>query len=98
MLLILLRNLWDNLDELYIETSLSNRMHLLEKLFKFKLDMSKDIDENIGCFSKLVLDIKRSGDKYIDAYTIIVLMNAIPDSYSDVKAAIKYGKDSATLE
>ncbi|XP_042030009.1 uncharacterized protein LOC121776931 [Salvia splendens] len=47
---------------------------------------------------KLVQDIKRSGDKTIDEYTSIALMNAIPDSYSDVKAVIKYGRDSAPLD
>ncbi|XP_047943402.1 receptor like protein 27-like [Salvia hispanica] len=41
--------------------------------------------------------IKRYGDKTIDGYTSIALMNAIPDSYNDVKAAIKYGRDSAPL-
>ena len=92
------KDLWDKLDDLYTETSLSNRMYLLEKLFKFKLDMSKDIDENIDCFSKLVLDIKRSRDKNIDDYTSIALMNSIPKSYSDVKAAIKYGRDTASLD
>ena len=81
------KDMWDKLDELYTETSMSNRMYLLEKLFKFKLDLSKDIDDNIDTFSKLVQDIKRSGDKTIDEYTSIALMNSIPDSYSDVKAA-----------
>ncbi|KAL0342711.1 UNVERIFIED_CONTAM: Retrovirus-related Pol polyprotein from transposon TNT 1-94 [Sesamum calycinum] len=52
--------------------------------------MSKNIEENIDEFTKLVQDIKLTGDKNIDDYTPIVLLNAIPDVYSDVKAAIKY--------
>ena len=64
----------------------------------FKLDLSKDIEDNIDIFQKLVQDIKRSGDKTIDEYTSIALMNDIPDSYNDVKAAIKYGRDSAPLD
>ncbi|KAL0426944.1 UNVERIFIED_CONTAM: Retrovirus-related Pol polyprotein from transposon TNT 1-94 [Sesamum latifolium] len=39
-------------------------------------------------------DIKLTGDKNIDDYTPIVLLNAIPETYSDVKAAIKYGRDN----
>ena len=91
-------DMWKLLDTLYTETSMSSRMYLLEKLFKFKLDLAKDIDDNVDRFQKLVQDIKRSGDKTIDEYTSIALMNAIPDSYSDVKAAIKYGRDSAPLD
>ncbi|XP_047943470.1 receptor-like protein 40 [Salvia hispanica] len=95
--------MWKLLDTLYTETSMSSRIYLLEKLIKFKLDLAKDIDDiNVDRFKKLVHDIKRSGDKTIDEYTSIALMNAmmnaIPDSYSDVKAAIKYGRDSAPLD
>ncbi|KAL0324595.1 UNVERIFIED_CONTAM: putative mitochondrial protein [Sesamum calycinum] len=60
--------------------------------------MSKDIEENIDEFTKLVQDIKLTGDKNIDDYTPIVLLNAIPEVYSDVKAAIKYGRDNVSLD
>ncbi|KAL2243553.1 UNVERIFIED_CONTAM: hypothetical protein Sindi_0473300, partial [Sesamum indicum] len=43
-------------------------------------------------------DIKLTGDKNINEYSPIVLLNAIPETYSDVKAAIKYGKDSVNNE
>ncbi|CAH9139773.1 unnamed protein product [Cuscuta epithymum] len=92
------KSLWDKLEELYTETSLPSRMFLLEKFFKFRLDMSKDIEENLDVFTKLISDIKLSGDKHIDDYTPIALLNAIPDSYSDVKSAIKYGRDNITLD
>ncbi|KAL2237492.1 UNVERIFIED_CONTAM: Retrovirus-related Pol polyprotein from transposon TNT 1-94 [Sesamum indicum] len=74
-----------------------------QKVFKaidgrYKLDLSKNIDENLDDFTKLIQDIKLTGDKYIDEYSPIVLLNAIPESYSDVKAAIKYGRDSVNLE
>ncbi|KAL0396058.1 UNVERIFIED_CONTAM: hypothetical protein Scaly_0054200 [Sesamum calycinum] len=56
------------------------------------------IEENIDEFTKLVQDIKLTGDKNIDDYTPIVLLNTIPDVYSDVKAAIKYGRDNVSLD
>ncbi|KAL0360130.1 UNVERIFIED_CONTAM: hypothetical protein Sradi_3697500 [Sesamum radiatum] len=62
------------------------------------LDLSKNIDENIDEFTKLIQDIKLTGDKSIDDYSPIVLLNAIPDTYNDVKSAIKYGRDSVNLE
>ncbi|KAL0424734.1 UNVERIFIED_CONTAM: hypothetical protein Sradi_1008200 [Sesamum radiatum] len=92
------KELWDRLEELFTETSLPSKLFLLEKFFRYKLDMSKNIDENIDEFTKLVQDIKLTGDKNIDDYTPIVLLNAIPDVYSDVKAAIKYGRDNVCLD
>ncbi|KAK4394561.1 Retrovirus-related Pol polyprotein from transposon TNT 1-94 [Sesamum angolense] len=64
----------------------------------YKLDLSKNIDENIDDFTKLIQDIKLTGDKNIDDYSPIVLLNAIPETYGDVKAAIKYGRDNVNLE
>ncbi|KAL0403855.1 UNVERIFIED_CONTAM: hypothetical protein Sradi_2026300 [Sesamum radiatum] len=58
----------------------------------------KAIDDNIDDFTKLIQDIKLNGDKNIDDYTPIVLLNAIPETYSDVKAAIKYGRDNVSLD
>ncbi|KAL0321780.1 UNVERIFIED_CONTAM: Retrovirus-related Pol polyprotein from transposon TNT 1-94 [Sesamum calycinum] len=67
-------------------------------LSRYKLDLSKNIDENIDDFTKLIQDIKLTGDKNIDDYSPIVLLNAIPETYGDVKAAIKYGRDNVNLE
>ncbi|KAH6773067.1 transmembrane protein [Perilla frutescens var. frutescens] len=47
---------------------------------------------------KLVQDIKMSGDRHIDDYTAIALLNAIPETYNDVKSAIKYGMDDITFD
>ncbi|KAL0404019.1 UNVERIFIED_CONTAM: Retrovirus-related Pol polyprotein from transposon TNT 1-94 [Sesamum radiatum] len=92
------KELWEKLEELYTETSLPTKLFLLEKFFKYKLDLSKNIDENIDEFTKLIQDIKLTGDNSIDDYSPIVLLNAIPDTYNDVKSAIKYGRDSVNLE
>ncbi|KAL0423124.1 UNVERIFIED_CONTAM: hypothetical protein Sradi_0847200, partial [Sesamum radiatum] len=88
------KELWDKLEELYTETSLLSKLFLLEKFFRYKLDLSKNIEENLDDFTKLIQDIKLTGDKNIDDYTPIVLLNAILEAYSDVKAAIKYGRDN----
>ncbi|CAH9096504.1 unnamed protein product [Cuscuta epithymum] len=75
------KSVWNKLEELYNVTSLPNRMFLLEKFFKFRLDMSKDIEENLDVFTKLISNIKLCGDKHIDDYSPISLLNAIPDSF-----------------
>lgn len=92
------KELWDKLDELFLENSVPNQMHLLDKFFKFSLDLSKGLDENLDAFSKLIQDIKETGNKSIDDYSAFALVNAIPDAYSDVRSAMKYGRDNVTVE
>lgn len=60
--------------------------------------MSKDIDENIDVFTKLLQDVKSTRNKNIDDYYVVVLLNVIPHSYNDLKAIIEYGHDSFTLD
>ncbi|CAH9103329.1 unnamed protein product [Cuscuta europaea] len=83
---------------LYTETYLSGKLFLLEKFFRFTLDLTKYIEENLVIFHKLIQNIKQAWDKYIDDYAPIVLLNAIFDSFNDVKSAIKYGRDGITLD
>ncbi|CAH9068092.1 unnamed protein product [Cuscuta europaea] len=90
--------LWEKLDSLYIDTPLPGKLFLLEKFFRFRLDLTKDIDENLDVFDKLIQNIKQAGDKHIDDYTPIVLLSVIPDSYNDVESAIKYGRDEISLD
>ncbi|KAL0361624.1 UNVERIFIED_CONTAM: Retrovirus-related Pol polyprotein from transposon TNT 1-94 [Sesamum radiatum] len=92
------KDLWDKLDELYTESSLPSKLFLLEKFFRYKLDVSKTIDDDIDDFTKLIQDIKLTGDKNIDDYSPIVLLNVISKTYGDIKSAIKYGRDSVNLE
>ncbi|KAL0458873.1 UNVERIFIED_CONTAM: Retrovirus-related Pol polyprotein from transposon TNT 1-94 [Sesamum latifolium] len=92
------KELWDKLEELYTESSLPSKLFLLEKFFRYKLDVSKTIDDNIDDFTKLIQDIKLTGDKNIDDCSPIVLLNAIPEIYGDVKSVIKYGRDNINLE
>lgn len=92
------KDLWEKLETLYAETSLASQMFLFETFFSFKIDVTKSITENLNVFNKLIKDIKQTGDKGIDVYAPYVLLNAIPETYGDVKSAIKYGRDKVTLD
>lgn len=90
--------LWEKLEELYLVKSLPNKLFLLERFFSFKIDPTKDLDDNIDTFNKLVQDITNAGDKISEEYKTVILLNAIPEAYRDVKSAIKYGRDTLTPE
>ena len=90
------KELWERLESLYLTQSTPNKLFLLESFFSFKLDPSKDIDDNLDVFNKLVQDINNTGETLSDQYKAIILLNAIPDMYKDVKNAIMYGRDTLT--
>lgn len=70
-----------------------NKKILLESFFNLKIDHSKDLDDNLDIFNNLVQNITDCGEKLYDEYKDIILLNAIFDSYKEIKNVIKYGKN-----
>ena len=90
------KELWEKLEKLYVKKSTPNKLFLLENFFSFKIDSSRDLDNNLDIFNKLVQDITNCGEKVTEEYKAIIFLNAIPDAYKEVKNAIKYGRDTLT--
>ena len=92
------KQLWEKLEDLYLLKSTPNKLYLLERFFSFKMDPSKDLDDNLDVFNKLVQDIVNCDEEVSETYKAIILLNSMPDSYREVKNAIKYGRDTLTPE
>ncbi|TYK10877.1 Retrovirus-related Pol polyprotein from transposon TNT 1-94 [Cucumis melo var. makuwa] len=89
--------LWKKLESLYLTKSLPNKIYIKEKFFGYKMDQSKSLEENLGEFQKIVVDLNNIGEKMSDENQAVILLNSLPETYREVKAAIKYGRDSLTM-
>lgn len=89
--------LWAKLDKLFISKSLSNKIYLKEKFFGYRMDSSKSLDENLDEFNKICLELENTGEKMSDESQAVILLNSLPESYKEIKSAIKYGRDSFNL-
>ncbi|TXG53835.1 hypothetical protein EZV62_019091 [Acer yangbiense] len=93
-------NVWKKLESLYMTKSLSNKIYLNERLFSFKMDPSKGLGQNLDEFKKMTIELANVGEKekLSDENEAIILLNSLLESFKDVKAAIKYGRTSLSLE
>ncbi|TXG57989.1 hypothetical protein EZV62_015818 [Acer yangbiense] len=93
-------DVWKKLERLYLTKSLTNKIYLKERLFTFKMNASKGLDQNLDDFKKITIELANASidEKLSDENEAIILLNSLPDSYKDVKAAIKYGRTSLSLE
>ncbi|TXG53283.1 hypothetical protein EZV62_022452 [Acer yangbiense] len=87
-------DVWKKLESLHLTKSLTNKIYLKERLFAFKMNASKGLGQNLDDFKKMTIELANTGidEKLSDENEAIILLNSLPDSYKDVKAAIKYGK------
>ncbi|TXG61570.1 hypothetical protein EZV62_012933 [Acer yangbiense] len=93
-------NVWKKLESLYLTKSLTNKIYLKERLFSFKMDANKGLCQNLYEFKKMTIELDNAGvdKKLSDENEALILLNSLPDSFKDVKAAIKYGWTSLSLE
>ena len=90
---------WKKLEQLYLTKSLTNRILLKEKFFGFKMDTTKNLEPNLDDFKKIAITLTSIDDEKIgDESQAIILLNSLPESYRELKAAIKFGRTTITLD
>lgn len=62
-------------------------------MFSFRIDPTKDLEDNLDTFNNLVQDITNAGYIVYEGYKVVVLLNTIPETYKEVKDTIKYSRD-----
>ena len=85
---------WTKLESLYMVKSLSNKIYLKEQLFGFKMDPSKSLEENLDEFKKTIISLANIYEKISDENQAIIILNSLPGTFKDLKAVIKYGRES----
>ena len=62
------------------------------------MDSAKNLEENLDDFKKITVALAKIDEKISEENQAIILLNSLPESFKDIKVAIKYGRDSLTLE
>ncbi|KAE8649708.1 hypothetical protein Csa_011950 [Cucumis sativus] len=61
------------------------------------MNQSKGLKENLNEFKKIIVDLNNINEKMSDENQAVILLNSLLETYREVKAAIKYGRDSLTM-
>ena len=90
--------LWLKLESLYMTKSLANRLHKKIKLCTFKMTTGMSIEEHLDHFNKIILDLENIDITILDEDKAILLLASLDASYTNMKEAIMYGRDSLTFD
>ena len=86
------------LESLYMTKSLTNKIYLKTKLFWFKMQEDKSLEENLDEFNKVVIDLENIGEKIDDENQAVILLNSLPPAYNQLRDTIRYSRDSLSIE
>ena len=62
------------------------------------MDPSKNLEENLDEFKKITVSLANIDENISDENQAIIILNSLPDSFKDMKAAIRYGRESLSLD
>lgn len=86
--------LWAKLDSIYMTKSLANRLYMKQKLYSFKIVEGKGISEQLEDFAKALDDLENIDVEIKDEDKAIILLNALPKSFEQLKDAMLYGREN----
>lgn len=89
---------WSLLDRLYMTQSLPNRVHAQLRVYSFKMQESRSIDQNMDDFLKMIADLSNLSIEIPEEVQAILLLNALPSRYDSLKETLKYGRDAIKVE
>ena len=89
---------WELLDRLYMAKILPNRVHAQLKVYSFRMQDSRTVDENVDDFLKLIADLNNLSIEIPEEVHAILLLNALPSRYDFLKETLKYSREAIRVD
>lgn len=89
---------WDTLERLFMVKTLPNRVYLQLKVYNFRMQDSKSVDENIDDFLKLIADLNNLEIEVPDEVQAVLLLSALPAKYEMLKETLKYSREKIKFD
>lgn len=90
--------MWDTLNKDYMKTSLPNRVYLQRMFYLFKMNESKNINENVDDFLKIVAELGSLEIVVKEEVQAIRILNSLPLIYDQLKHTLKYGNKTLSVQ
>uniref|UniRef100_A0A2N9I9J1 Integrase catalytic domain-containing protein n=1 Tax=Fagus sylvatica TaxID=28930 RepID=A0A2N9I9J1_FAGSY len=90
--------IWLNLEKRYMSKSLTNKLHLKQKLYGLKITEGADLRQHINTFKQIISDMLRIDIKFEDEDKAMMLLTSLPASYEHLVTTLLYGKETLELE
>ena len=81
------------LENLYLTKSLANRLFMKQRLYSYKFLEDKGVLEQLEDFNKAIDNLENIDVTIGDEDKAILLLNALPRSYDQLRDAIMYGRE-----
>ena len=81
------------LEVLYMMKTLTNKIHLKERLYTFSMPLGTPIQNHLDDFNSILIDLESMGVKLEDEDKAILLVVSLPSSYKHFKEILLYSNN-----
>jgi len=92
------KQLWEKLEGLYQDRSVTTRMLLQRRLHTFKMGSGTSLQDHLDAFNKLVMDLQIAGIKKEEETLACALLFSLTSGYRDIENSMMYSKEPIKLE
>ncbi|XP_075075017.1 beta-galactosidase 17 isoform X2 [Nicotiana tabacum] len=92
------KQLWEKLEGLYQDRSVTTRMLLQRRLHTFKMGSGNSLQDHLDAFNKLVMDLQIAGIKKEEETLACALLFSLTSGYRDIENSMMYSKEPIKLE
>ena len=86
------KDIWNRLEEMYIEKSMSNKLNLKKQLFKLQMKEGQDLNKHINLFkAQLMHDLDRIYVILDEEDRALLLLALLPDSFNHFVTTLIFG-------
>lgn len=78
--------------------SLSNRLYLKSKLYTFKMQSSRTLEDHMDDFNKIILDLENIEIKVEEEDQALLLLISLSREYENLSDTLIFGRESLTLD
>ena len=90
--------IWNKLDQLYMAKSTATKIILKGKFYGFKMNATISLEQNLDDLNKIVLSLTNMGETIKEEDQAVIILNALPEQFKEMKTVIMYSRDNLTLE
>ncbi|KAE8657488.1 Ribosomal protein S8 family protein isoform 1 [Hibiscus syriacus] len=92
-------SLWQaKLEQLYMQKSLTSKLHLNQRFYSLKLAKGSPIEEHLAAFKKIVSDLETLEVKYDQEDLGLIIICSLSYSYYPFRDTILYSRETLILE
>ena len=90
--------LWQKLENLYVDKSLENRLYLKKKLLNLKMQEGTSISDHLDAFNKVIMDLRSIDTGFKDEDHAIIFTSSLTPPYEQHFDSVMLGRESLSME